>query len=362
MSRRKKSSKLIPILFAVLIIFLAVLVVNNYLTYQAFQESERQYQDFQQQLIEDAMNEEVVEETQICSGSENCWTLEDVKNNNPHIMNDGTVLLLDIENPRIDYESGLLTFDVIQDEEITGPNDVMLNNGELRMWLIPVADNEADVILDHEYLWNSYQSNGAMRLENSCISGCDQVLIRSTKYSEVRNKIVINLSKGAIYTRGSKYCDPDKVYNHWCKSAGYGINLRLLKLESINNNNNIKIYVDVNNGAKLNVSFSEESLWLSNGILSEGCKSLEFFNLEGDLKNVGADELIVFDLTVPANNYLWESIETTPFKYSYRYLYPESRRNYRPWGSSGIITQESNCPEPEYTRKKLFDGGWYDSQ
>ena len=63
MSRRKKSSKLIPILFAVLIIFLAVLVVNNYLTYQAFQESERQYQDFQQQLIEDAMNEEVVEET-----------------------------------------------------------------------------------------------------------------------------------------------------------------------------------------------------------------------------------------------------------------------------------------------------------
>ena len=341
MASRKKSSKLIPIIFSVLIIFLVVLVVNNYLTYQAFQESERQYQDFQQQLIIDAMNEEVVEEV-----------VEEPFSSLHYNAEDNTFALLSFENPVIDVDSELLTFDVIQYEEITGPYNVYMSEGVLR----------TNFILQGNYPSEgtepvTYGAISPLYLENPtiCLEGCDSALERSSKYNKVVNNIVVNLS-GSIESYVGVY---------WT-----GINTPVLRyLKEVERTQaevyqRLIVYEDINDES-VRASFSKtlHDQYLTSGTLVP-CKSFEIWEWEDDqnkLINPGERDLVSFGLSVESaggvvfNNF--EYYETA--NNNHRVIYPSHDVDYDPvFHVRQIITPRGNsCGQYYEIRDKYLPLG-----
>ncbi len=188
MVRRKKSSKLIPIIFSVLIIFLAVLVVNNYVTYQGLQAQEQQYQELQQALIDDAIAEEVVEEVEEAPFSSRYYSAED-----------NVFLLLSLENPEIDMNTEELKFDLIQYESVTGEQDIILDSMDTVFEIFLVKENDANnfanLIGESPRSYSpGWLANTRIDLDDFCTSGCNEPLVRSKGQTKIRNEIVVNIS------------------------------------------------------------------------------------------------------------------------------------------------------------------------
>jgi hypothetical protein len=310
MVHRKKSSKLIPILFFILIIFLVVLVVNNYLTYQAFQESERQYQDFQQQLIIDAMNKEVVEEV-----------VEEPFSSLHYNAEDNTFALLSFENPVIDLENELLTFDVIQYEHITGPYEVYLNNGVLRTGFI---EEDTHPFQSEGMEPVSYGVINPLYFKDACLEGCDSALERSSKYEKVVNNIVVNLS----------HTIESYVGVYWT-----GINTPVLRyLKEVERtqaevNQGLIVYEDINDES-VRESFSQtlHDQYLTSGTLVP-CKSFTIWDWETEQEiNPGERDSVSFELSVESAGGVgfgnFEYYETA--NNNHRVIYPAHDVDYFP--------------------------------